>query len=123
MAPILDSLQKTAPEPASAWAALSGDLKARHALEASASGEYCLTSAGATVNVAVHRDLFGLLLGEPSGSVSLKFLEFLYALAAADISASVTIADVAVSVPAQASEETVIDALARKFSTWDIWRL
>ncbi len=75
------------------------------------------------MNVAVHRDLFGLLLGEASESISPKFLDFLYALAAANIPATVTIADIAVHLPAQASEDEVIDAVAARFASWDIWRL
>ncbi len=123
MAPELEALQQAAPEPAAAWAALSGELKSRYALEPEAGGGYCLLATAATANVEVHRDLFGLLLGEVSGSVSQRFFDFLYSLAVANVPGTVTIADITVGIPEQASEDEVIDALAGKFSSWDIWRL
>lgn len=121
VAPALESLQKSALEPEAAWASLSGELLGRHSL--AAAGEYSLVLADAASIAAVHRDLFGLLLGSGSEGVSLRFLELLYALAASHAPVAVKIADVAVSIPSLASEDAVIDALAGKFSIWDISRL
>lgn len=123
VAPALDALKGTHATPEAAWEALSGILTARHGLTAGAGGGFSLASTGATSGEALHKDLFGLLLGGVSSEVSVRFFEFLYALAASGSTATAAIADVTAQAPSEASEDAVIDALAGKFSAWDISRL
>lgn len=122
LSPALETLRNTPPTPEAAWQALSSDLSEKHGL--TSAGQLSLVSSSpSSANAALHRDLFGLLLGGNTETSSLRFFECLYALAAANTAASVTIGDVSAQVPATASEDAVIDALAGKFSSWDIARL
>lgn len=121
VAPALEALRKSPPAAEAAWEALTGDLAEKHGL--TPAGEFSLALASPASGAALHRDLFGSLLGGAGEAASLRFLECLYALAAANAVATVTIGDISAQVPASASEEAVVDALAGKFASWDIARL
>ncbi|MBN8709909.1 MAG: hypothetical protein BGO12_08635 [Verrucomicrobia bacterium 61-8] len=123
VAPALNALKGSHATPEAAWEALSAALAARHGLTAGKGGGFSLAATGAASGGALHKDLFGLLLGNVSGEAPLRFFEFLYALAASGSAATAAIADVTVQAPSEASEDAVIDALAAKFSAWDISRL
>lgn len=122
-APILGALDRLAagtPSASYAWEALVQSLAAKYALSVSPS----YTLAGDAVSPSdLSRDLFGLLFGETT-SASLQLFELLFSLASSSSRESVSISSLTFDLPAEpVTDEAVIDALTRKFSTWDLARL